>query len=141
MTVKSGKLTIAAGGDGIKSSPDKVDDAGNPDDTVSLDDIILEGGEVNITAAADGIQGDNSVTVNGGSYQITTNGGYMTTLSEVADSCKGIKSDSNLTVMGGILKLTVQMMHCTAMSISVCWEKTAGADGYFLYRYDSSKKL
>ncbi len=101
VTIKSGKLTIAAGGDGIKSSPDRVDDEGNPDDTVSLGDIILEGGEVNITAAADGIQGDNSVTVNGGSYQITTNGGYTTTLSEDADSCKGIKSDSNLTVTGG----------------------------------------
>lgn len=101
VTVKSGKLTIAAGGDGIKSSPDRVDDEGNPDDTVSLGDIILEGGEVNITAAADGIQGDNSVTVNGGSYLITTNGGYTTTLSEDADSCKGIKSDSSLTVTGG----------------------------------------
>ncbi len=101
VTVKSGKLTIEAGGDGIKSSPDRVDDAGNADDTVSLGDVILEGGEVNITAAADGIQGDNSVTVNGGSYQITTNGGYTATLSEDADSCKGIKSDSTLTINGG----------------------------------------
>lgn len=101
VTVKSGKMTIAAGGDGIKSSPDRVDDEGNPDDTVSLGDIVLEDGEINITAAADGIQGDNSVTVNGGSYQITTNGGYTTTLAEDADSCKGIKSDSSLTINGG----------------------------------------
>ncbi len=101
VTVKSGKVTIEAGGDGIKSSPDRVDDAGNADDTVSLGDIILEGGEVKIDAAADGIQGDNSVTVYGGSYQITTNGGYTTKLAEDADSCKGIKSDSSLTVYGG----------------------------------------
>lgn len=101
VTVKSGKLTIEAGGDGIKSSPDRVDDAGNVDDTVSLGDIILEGGEINITAAADGIQGDNSVTISGGSYQITTNGGYTTTLAEDADSCKGIKSDSTLTIHDG----------------------------------------
>lgn len=101
VTVKSGTLTIEAGGDGIKSSPDRVDDAGNADDTVSLGDIILMGGEVNIIAAADGIQGDNSVTISGGSYQITTNGGYTTTLAEDADSCKGIKSDSNLTIHGG----------------------------------------
>ncbi len=101
VTVESGKLTIDAGGDGIKSSPDRVDDAGNADDTISLGDIILEGGEVNITAAADGIQGDNSVTISGGSYQITTNGGYTTTLAEDADSCKGIKSDSNLTIRDG----------------------------------------
>lgn len=101
VTVKSGKLTIEAGGDGIKSSPDRVDDAGNEDDTVSLGDIILEGGEVNITSAADGIQGDNSVTIQGGSYQIKTNGGYTTTLAGDADSCKGIKSDSNVTINGG----------------------------------------
>lgn len=101
VTVKSGKIDITAGGDGIKSSPDRVDDAGNEDDTVSLGDIILEGGEVNITSAADGIQGDNSVTISGGSYQITTNGGYTTTLAGDADSCKGIKSDSNLTITGG----------------------------------------
>ena len=101
VTVKSGKLTIEAGGDGIKSSPDRVDDAGNEDDTVSLGDIILEGGEVNITAQADGIQGDNSVTIEGGSYQITTNGGYTTALAEDADSCKGIKTDSTLTINGG----------------------------------------
>ena len=101
VTVKSGKLMIEAGGDGIKSSPDRLDDAGNADDTVSLGDIILESGEINIIAAADGIQGDNSVTVNGGSYQITTNGGYTTTLAEDADSGKGIKSDSALTINGG----------------------------------------
>lgn len=101
ITVKSGKLTIEAGGDGIKSSPDRVDDAGNADDTISLGDIILEGGEINITAGADGIQGDNSVTISGGSYQITTNGGYTTTLAEDADSCKGIKSDSTLTIHDG----------------------------------------
>lgn len=101
VTVKSGKLTIEAGGDGIKSSPDRADDAGNEDDTVSLGDIILEGGEVSITSKADGIQGDNSVTIEGGSYQITTNGGYTTTLAEDADSCKGIKTDSTLAVRGG----------------------------------------
>lgn len=101
VTVKSGNLTIEAGGDGIKSSPDRVDDAGNVDDTVSLGDIILEGGDVNITSAADGIQGDNSVTIQGGSYQIKTNDGYTTALAEDADSCKGIKSDSSLTINGG----------------------------------------
>ncbi len=101
VTVKSGTLSVTAGGDGIKSSPDRVDEEGNPDDTVSLGDVILEGGEVNITAMADGIQGDNSVTINGGTYQIKTNGGYTTTLAEDADSCKGIKSDSNLTINGG----------------------------------------
>ena len=101
VTVKSGKLAIEAGGDGIKSSPDRVDDAGNEDDTVSLGDIILEGGEINITAQADGIQGDNSVTIEGGSYQITTNGGYTTALADDADSCKGIKTDSTLIINGG----------------------------------------
>lgn len=101
VTIKSGKLTIESGGDGIKSSPDRVDDAGNPDDTVSLGDILIEGGEININSAGDGIQGDNSVTINGGSYQITTNGGYKTVLAEDADSCKGIKTDSTLTINGG----------------------------------------
>lgn len=92
VTVKSGKLMIEAGGDGIKSSPDRLDDAGNADDTVSLGDIILESGEINIIAAADGIQGDNSVTVNGGSYQITTNGGYTTTLASIRNCYEGLEA-------------------------------------------------
>lgn len=92
VTVKSGKLMIEAGGDGIKSSPDRLDDAGNADDTVSLGDIILESGEINIIAAADGIQGDNSVTVNGGSYQIMTNGGYTTTLASIRNCYEGLEA-------------------------------------------------
>lgn len=99
LTVKSGALDIQAGGDALKASPD-TDDETAPD-TVSKGDITLAGGTLTLHATGDGIQADGNLTVTGGSFQITTNGGHQTTLTENADSCKGLKAGKALTISGG----------------------------------------
>lgn len=100
ITVNSGKITVNAGGDGIKASPD-VDDTTVSTDTDLVGNILIEDGTFNITASNDGIQANNDLIIYDGEFNITCNGGYTTKLSSDADSCKGLKAGSYLTMYRG----------------------------------------
>lgn len=94
VVITDGDIEINSGKDGIKSSPDTGDE-------ISAGDVTIGGGNLKIFAAEDGIQGDNNITINGGTYIIMTNGGSSTQLASDADSCKGIKAGNLLTINDG----------------------------------------
>ena len=99
LTIKGGRVNITAGGDAVKASPD-TDDTENPD-TTSLGSVTISGGTLTLDAAADGIQADGDLTISGGTFAVTANGGHTTTLSDEDASCKGFKAGKTLTVSGG----------------------------------------
>ena len=99
LTIKGGTLNITAGGDAVKASPD-TDDAENPD-TTSLGSVTVSGGTLTLTAANDGVQADGDLTISGGTFAVTANGGHTTTLSDEDASCKGLKAGKTLAVSGG----------------------------------------
>lgn len=99
LTIKGGRVNITAGGDAVKASPD-TDDAENPD-TTSLGNVTVSGGTMTLTAANDGVQADGDLTVTGGTFDITVNGGHTTSLTDDSASCKGLKAGKTLTVSGG----------------------------------------
>ena len=99
LTIKGGRVNITAGGDAVKASPD-TDDTENPD-TTSLGSVTISGGTLTLEAAEDGIQADGDLTISGGTFAVTANGGHTTTISDEDASCKGLKAGKTLTVSGG----------------------------------------
>ena len=99
LTIKGGRVNITAGGDAVKASPD-TDDTKNPD-TTSLGSVTISGGTITLEAAEDGIQADGDLTISGGTFAVTANGGHTTTISDEDASCKGLKAGKTLTVSGG----------------------------------------
>ena len=99
LTILGGRVNITAGGDAVKASPD-TDDTENPD-TTSLGNVTVSGGTITLEAAADGVQADGDLTISGGTFAVTANGGHTTTLSDEDASCKGLKAGKTLTVSGG----------------------------------------
>ena len=99
LTIKGGRVNITAGGDAVKASPD-TDDTENPD-TTSLGSVTISGGTITLEAAEDGIQADGDLTISGGTFAVTANGGHTTTISDENASCKGLKAGKTLTVSGG----------------------------------------
>ncbi len=103
LTINGGKLNIAAGGDAVKASPD-TDDTENPD-TTSLGNVTISGGSITLTAAEDGVQADGDLTISGGTFDVTANGGHTTALTDDSASCKGFKAGGALTVTGGTVNV------------------------------------
>ena len=101
LNITGGTLSITAGGDAVKASPD-TGDTENPD-TTSLGNVTISGGTLTLSAAADGIQADGDLTISGGTFHVKTNGGHTTTLTDDSASCKGFKAGKTLTVTGGTL--------------------------------------
>lgn len=99
LIILGGTLNVTAGGDAVKASPD-TDDAENPD-TTSLGNVTVSGGTLTLTAANDGVQADGDLTVTGGTFDITANGGHTTSLTDDSASCKGLKAGKTLSVSGG----------------------------------------
>ena len=99
LTIRGGRVNITAGGDAVKASPD-TDDAENPD-TTSLGSVTISGGTITLEAAEDGIQADGDLTISGGTFAVTANGGHTTALTDDSASCKGLKAGKTLTVSGG----------------------------------------
>ena len=101
LNITGGTLSITAGGDAVKASPD-TGDTENPD-TTSLGNVTISGGTLTLNATEDGIQADGDLTISGGTFHVKTNGGHTTTLTDDSASCKGFKAGGALTVTGGTL--------------------------------------
>ena len=101
LNITGGTLSITAGGDAVKASPD-TGDTENPD-TTSLGNVTISGGTLTLNATEDGIQADGDLTISGGTFHIKTNGGHTTVLTDDSASCKGFKAGGTLTVTGGTL--------------------------------------
>jgi len=96
VTINGGTLDITSQNDGIKAEPDE-------DDTASAGTVSITGGKVTLNATGDGIQATNAVAISGGTFDITTFGGYTKAkaLEQADESAKGIKSDSKVSISGG----------------------------------------
>lgn len=101
LNITGGTLSITAGGDAVKASPD-TGDTENPD-TTSLGNVTISGGTLTLNATEDGIQADGDLTITGGTFDVTANGGHTTALTDDSASCKGFKAGGALTVTGGTL--------------------------------------
>lgn len=101
LNITGGTLSITAGGDAVKASPD-TGDTENPD-TTSLGNVTISGGMLTLNATEDGIQADGDLTISGGTFHVKTNGGHTTALTDDSASCKGFKAGGALTVTGGTL--------------------------------------
>lgn len=101
LNITGGTLSITAGGDAVKASPD-TGDTENPD-TTSLGNVTISGGTMTLNATEDGIQADGDLTISGGTFHVKTNGGHTTALTDDSASCKGFKAGGALTVTGGTL--------------------------------------
>lgn len=101
LNITGGTLSITAGGDAVKASPD-TDDTENPD-TTSLGNVTIKGGTLTLNATEDGVQADGDLTISGGTFHVKTNGGHTTALTDDSASCKGFKAGGALTVTGGTL--------------------------------------
>ena len=99
LKITGGTLSITAGGDAVKASPD----TGENPDTTSLGNVTISGGTLTLSAAEDGIQADGDLTISGGTFHVKTNGGHTTALTDDSASCKGFKAGGALTVTGGTL--------------------------------------
>ena len=101
LNITGGTLSITAGGDAVKASPD-TGDTENPD-TTSLGNVTISGGTLTLNATEDGIQADGDLTLSGGTFHVKTNGGHTTALTDDSASCKGFKAGGALIVTGGTL--------------------------------------
>ena len=101
LNITGGTLSITAGGDAVKASPD-TGDTENPDTTL-LGNVTISGGTLTLNATENGIQADGDLTISGGTFHVKTNGGHTTALTDDSASCKGFKAGGALTVTGGTL--------------------------------------
>ena len=101
LNITGGTLSITAGGDAVKASPD-TNDTENPD-TTSLGNVTISGGTLTLNATGEGVQADGDLTISGGTFHVKTNGGNTTALTDDSASCKGFKAGKTLTVTGGTL--------------------------------------
>ena len=94
LTINSGDITVISGGDALKAAPDlgvTAELAG---------EIIINGGNIRLTANYDGIQAEGNLTINDGNFAVKTGGGsgFQTA---AADSKKGMKTRLTFTINGG----------------------------------------
>lgn len=101
LNITGGTLSITAGGDAVSASPDTGDTENL--DTTSLGNVTISGGTLTLNATGDGVQADGDLTITGGTFDVTANGGHTTALTDDSASCKGFKAGGALTVTGGTL--------------------------------------
>ena len=95
--ISDGDFLINAGGDGMQS--DNIEDT-------TRGYITIEDGTFDITAANDGIQAETALSINGGTFDITTGGGSGSSPSSTdTNSYKGLKGNASVTVAGGSVTL------------------------------------
>ncbi|HEM5133578.1 TPA: carbohydrate-binding domain-containing protein [Streptococcus suis] len=90
------------------------------DGIVSTDDLVVNSGNITVTAVDDGIRGKDSLTINGGTINVTAGGdgikstndtdttkGYTTiTGGDVKAGDDGIKAETALTIDGGTITVS-----------------------------------
>lgn len=84
--------------------------ASTPEDTVSCDQsITVNGGLLTIYSGRDGIAAAGALDISGGTFNITTGGGYSTTTSSTdTNSYKTIKGTGSISISGGEFALNSQ---------------------------------
>ena len=106
VSIKDGVITINAGADGVQST--NADEEGKGY-------VAIEGGVLTIIAGLDGVQAETSLLVSGGSLDITTGGGSVSSAggsgfggrgmegnsNQTDESVKGLKAGINLVISGG----------------------------------------
>lgn len=80
VAVQDVKLTVTAGGDGIKSTNDSDAEKGF---------VAIAGGSFDIKAGSDGIQAETSLVTDGGTYSLVTGGGNTKAEVKVQDNGRG----------------------------------------------------
>ena len=100
LTFNGGTYTIDSENDGIKSVPDA-------DDTDSTGAILINGGSFTINSDGDAIQAEADLTINNGTFDITTLDGYTNTAAYDEDtmSCKGLKASGDRTDVSNNIKI------------------------------------
>lgn len=88
LQINEGNITVNSSGDALKTEHD------NPDKGY----VEINGGEISLTTSSDGISATGKVTMNAGTLNITTAGGYETGTS--SESTKGIKG-KDIFINGG----------------------------------------
>lgn len=111
IAVKDGTLTVNAGADGLQA---------NNDEDLEKGYVLVEGGTVTINAGLDGIQAETSLLVSGGTLDITTGGGSVSSASggsfggrgmegnanQTEASVKGLKAGIDLAITGGTITIS-----------------------------------
>ncbi|HFI0084636.1 TPA: carbohydrate-binding domain-containing protein [Streptococcus suis] len=77
------------------------------DGIVSTDDLVIDAGNITVTAVDDGIRGKDSLTINGGTINVTAGG-------------DGIKAETALTINGGTISVpeSVEALEGTNITIN-----------------------
>ena len=117
--ISGGTVTVEAeDGDGMRSTYSKTDNA-------DKGHVYIEGGEINITSANDGIQAEKNLVINGGTVTVKAGGGAPETITNNnnqggrggfmqnntassdtdTESTKGIKAGADLTIGGGTITI------------------------------------
>ncbi len=97
LVLDNNQVTIESNGDGLKSD--------NEEDT-SQGYIHIKSGQYDITSNnGDGITAASNVTIDDGTFNISTGGGSNQTISNSDDSFKGIKATNNITIQSGTFNI------------------------------------
>lgn len=91
LMVEGGTLTVTAGGDGLKSDNEEDTDRGL---------VAILDGTFTVSAAGDAIAAQTTLSISGGSFDLTTTGGGDIT------SAKGLKGNGSVVVDGGTFTVT-----------------------------------
>ena len=90
--IKEADLNVMSKGDGIKTTYS---------DNTSLGYVVIEGGNIKVYTAKDGIQATGHIQITGGKLDITTDNGVAHADSEEdSKSAKGIKTENNIFIKG-----------------------------------------
>lgn len=98
LKMSGGTVTINAQGDGIDVGAKKTEKENNGQ-------LMIEGGELQITVSGDAVKGmkcDNEMIISGGTVTVNTTGGvtYDATANDLS-SCAAVKSGGTLNISGG----------------------------------------
>ncbi len=99
VTVLAGDISITAGNDGVQTN--NIEDA-------TKGWVLIEGGSVDIVSVHDGIQADTTLSVTGGTLNITAGGGEkkaqtVASSDTTSDSYKGLKSAGDIAISAGVI--------------------------------------
>ncbi len=106
LAIDNANISVTSGRDGIRTSNDEDLEKGN---------LIITSGTIVVNAQHDGIAAEQTLQIDGGSFDITTGGGFVEVLNEITrgegssgvsatdlleDSMRGLKG-TNITINGG----------------------------------------